>query len=83
MGGANALNPGFANFGNANIAAPNYQGQVTANDQMAAQAYGDQQKALGGLLGGVAGLALTPMTGGIGNSLIGKGVSSLGGLFNK
>lgn len=80
MGGANALNPQFANFQTQGVTAPNYQGQVQANDQMNAANYQANQQALGGLLGGVAGLALTPLTGGIGNSLLG---SAVGGLFNR
>ncbi len=82
MGGINALNPQFANFSNANVAAPNYQAQVMNNDQMAMQAYQADQQALGGLLGGLGGLALTPMTGGFSNTLLGGGLSKLGGLFN-
>ena len=83
MSNANQLNPGFANLTAQGIQAPNYMGAVQGNDQAKMEMYKADQQAAGGLLGGLAGLALTPMTGGLSNTLIGKGLTSLGGLFNK
>jgi len=56
--------------------------QTQDNYNAAMRQYEQNQAGLGNLLKMGAGLALTPLTGGFSNTLLGTGLTSLGGLFN-
>jgi hypothetical protein len=80
LGGLNGL-VSAAPQGSAAVAAPNYAGLVENNFNQQNQQYQDQIGGLGSAVGAGLGLLTAPLTGGatggLSNSLLGKGVSSL------
>lgn len=78
--GLNGLNSA-APQGSASVSAPNYAGLVESNYQNEMQQYQNEMSGINNLVSGGLGLLTAPLTGGVtgglSNSLLGKGVSSV------
>lgn len=79
--GLNSLIP-QAQQPQAAVGSPDYMTAVNNNYNQQMKQYEANQAGLGNLLKTGVGLALTPMTGGFGNTLLGGALGGLGGLFN-
>jgi hypothetical protein len=85
LGAANGLTPQAQQY-TAGVQAPDYTGLVNNNYNAQMGQYNANTQAMGSLLGTAAGIGLMPLTGGatggLANSLFGKGVGAVSGMFN-